>query len=669
MDRQRSRSFELSGRLLLDLSVSTSMSSPDLLQAHDAPARRIATSTSFKTALRLLLLSYIAIIVCPVRYWPFGRDADNTWFFALNYGAQHHLIAGRDIVWTTGPLAYLTVPQDIGNHLAAGLLLQTGLWLLVLLILWDMVFRGGLRLRSLAFFAAFLALASPVFQYPEPLGCADLLLAGALILLMQFQARGNLVRYVVALAMLGVIPLINFVGLMTAGGVILGLILYSARYRPPPARREIALAIAVPAFVAGVGYRLTLGSFAAFPSYFRTSLEVARGYSTAMSQAGPALDLVAASGTVILLGIVLWWFAYRDRQRAVFLASLTFFPFLLSFKHAFVRQDLHIMHFFCFAALLLALTSISAPLETRSAVKAAAISLLAFIPLWLPVLRADFVPGIAAVTGVRPLLMIIPALRFSSLHQKLDAKSHQRWQPEQRVEPEIRAIVQHDPVAFLSIFYSDAIMDDIHIVLYPVIVRHGAYTPFLDQMNAEWIRDKGPRFLIFDPQTIDGRHPWTETPAMWLEVYRWYNTRMVGTHDLLLERRAQPRFKKLEPLRRAQVQFGELVTIPFTERQSFWTLECSLTAAGKLRGLAFRIPEVTMTVTEKSGRSDVFRVLPAVLGAPSPGSYLPSTLAEFAEVFEADPRPSFAVEKVVFGGPGASAYARTCDFEVLQPSP
>lgn len=644
------------------------MSSSDSRQTHSAFVRRMTDSRGIKAGLRILLFIYVALIVCPVQYWPLGRDADNTWFYALNYAAKYHLLAGRDLVWTTGPLAYLTVPQDIGNNLVLGLLVQTGLWLLILAILWDVFFLGRRRLRNLAFFAAFLALADRLFQYPEPLGCADLLLAGALILLLQYQMRGSLIRYVTALLMLGLIPLIKFVGLMTVAGIVVGLIIYGLAYRHPRATQEITLAALLPALVAGTGYWLTLGSFSAVSAYLSSSLEVARGYSTAMSVAGPEIEIVAAFETHGLLCIVLALLAVRDRRRAVFLGLLMFFPFLVSFKHAFVRQDLHVIHFFCLAALALALAAIAVRLDETRALKAATAVLLLFIPLWQSILRTEFLYGVAAITGIRPLVMIGGALRFGSLHRRLEAKSQQRWSSEQRVEPEIRAVVQHQPVAFLSIFYSNAPLDDINIVLYPVMVRYGAYTPSLDQLNAEWIRDKGPRFLIFDPVTIDGRHPWTETPAMWLEVYRWYNTRTVGKHNLLLERRSKPRFNKLELLQRSQVQWGEPIPMPSAEHPIFWTMQCPLTATGKFRALAFRVPEVTIDVTEKDGRTDVFRVLPAVLGNPSLGNYLPGNLAEFAEVFQADPRPSFSVEKIVFGGPGASAYARNCDFETLQPS-
>ncbi|HEY6346657.1 MAG TPA: hypothetical protein VIY49_34635 [Bryobacteraceae bacterium] len=92
-----------------------------------------------------------------------------------------------------------------------------------------------------------------------------------------------------------------------------------------------------------------------------------------------------------------------------------------------------------------------------------------------------------------------------------------------------------------------------HLTLYPTVQRYEAWTPWLDRWNAAWIRDKGPRCLVFDGKAIDERDAWAETPAMWLEIYRWYDTRFLGTRNLLLVRRAAPRFGALETIGKSKM--------------------------------------------------------------------------------------------------------------------
>src|SRR5882724_10659884 len=234
---------------------------------------------------RSVLFVYLLMVLCPIRYWPFNlNDWDNTWVFALNYGAEHHLVFGRDIDWTSGPLAYLAAPMDIGNNLAAGLLFQAALWILLCAILWDVFFRGSAALKNLAFFSLFVGLSGPQYHHlPNPLGPGGLLFVGGLILLVQFHLRGGIGRCLTALVMLGVFPLIQFVGVMLVAGVLGGFVIARALQGGPGARRDIALAAIVPTLVSGMGYWLSIGSWSAFATYLRSSLELATGYNVAMA--------------------------------------------------------------------------------------------------------------------------------------------------------------------------------------------------------------------------------------------------------------------------------------------------------------------------------------------------------------------------------------------------
>src|SRR6202011_2867589 len=78
---------------------------------------RMLLSDQAKHVARKVLFVYLGLVLCPIQYWALSsQDQDNTWLFALNYAAAHHLVLGRDIAWTSGPLAYLAAPMDIGNN-------------------------------------------------------------------------------------------------------------------------------------------------------------------------------------------------------------------------------------------------------------------------------------------------------------------------------------------------------------------------------------------------------------------------------------------------------------------------------------------------------------------------------------------------------------------------
>ena len=617
-----------------------------------------------KSALRGALFVYLGLVFCPIQYFSNKSSLDETWLFALNYAAAHRLVLGRDIVWTSGPLGYLAAPMDIGNNLAQGLAFQAALWILLLTILWDLFFRGCFPLRNLAFFSICLGLSG--FMYPSLLGAGDLLFVGALILLVHFRLRGGSGRYVTALVMLGLVPLIKFVGVMLGATVVAGLIV-DLITQGSSAQREALLAAALPGLVAGAGFWLTLGSFHTFALYLKGCLDLSRGYNLAMALPGPPRELLAGFELLVLLAAALVLLAIRDRRMAGFFILLLAGPVLVNFKHAFVRQDFHIVYAFGFVAVAVGLVALATVLNGERATTAWAV-----LVLLLAVLCQDYVGHrntVPAVTGVKVPSLLWHALRFDRLRQMLNAETQQSFSSDQPgVEPEIKAIIQQEPVASLSMSYSGVFVDGLNLQLYPVIQRFAAYTPYLDKLNANWIRDRGPRFLLFNGKSIDGRHPWTETPAMWMEVYRWYDTQMLGTHNLLLERRPEPRFRRLESLAHSRLRFGDELLIPASLQPVFWNMQCSLTMAGRLRALLFRVIDVTMTVDERGRQWDPFRVLPEVLTAPSLGNHLPSDLSEFAQVFSPTGTPNFQVEKLSFGGPGKGAYAPVCEVEFLRPA-
>jgi hypothetical protein len=199
--------------------------------------------------------------------------------------------------------------------------------------------------------------------------------------------------------------------------------------------------------------------------------------------------------------------------------------------------------------------------------------------------------------------------------------------------------------------------------VYPVVQRYSAYTPYLDEANAAWVRDRGPRFLMFDGLTIDGRHPWTETPAMWLETYRWYDTRLLGKRSVLLERRTTPRFENLKSVARFEMPIARAFDMP--QDAPFWSLRCGPSALGRLEKLVLRVPELRMRMETATGETKSFRIMEEVLSTPVLGSGLPSTIPEFAAVFSGNASP--LVKRIQIEGPGLSAYGSVCEVETFRP--
>ena len=637
--------------------------------AADSHASIAIRSNVQQRVVRALLFLWTVLVACPVRYWSIDDSSDNTWVFALNYGAAHGLAFGRDLIWTTGPLGYLVFPMDIGSNLVQALRFQGAVWVVLLVILADLFFRTGLPLRNLTYFSIFFSLSAPFYWF-NYMGTENLLLAGALILLVlarrQGVGSGARMRFVGALVLAGLIPLIKLTGGLIIGCAILGFLCDRAICQRQRIWREVALAISIPLAVIAAGFGLFLPSVDAFVRYVRDSMEIIGGYSYAMSLPRDPLEFAGIAEAIIGIGALLFVRTRASRPTAWFLTFLFALPLLMSIKHGFVRQDAHVLNFFCFVGLALAIIASCLPLDGERSIVAFLVLLnFGILSLEYMYSRIGLDQAFAECTGFRGAGLALKVLRIDEV--RADLKAGTSYPPDAKLETELRNIVGDSPIASLSLVYAGAAMEGINLQLYPVLQRYSAYTKPLDERNAAWIRANGPRFLVFDGLSIDSRQFWAETPAMWLEIYRWYNTRRVGTLRVLLERRTTPRFARLVSTGQQIIRPTDGLTLPALAGPSFWKMKCASNFTGSLLKSFFRVPEVFIQLEDLDKKRTTYRVLVELLQSPVLGGSLPANLKELASLLETNAVPEPRIQKIYFSGPGLSSYTSACSVEFLTP--
>lgn len=625
---------------------------------------------------RIALFAWVLLIACPIRYCRLdsGNGIDATWRFALNYAAAQGSAVASKIIFTMGPLGYLTFPENVGNNLMHGLFLQAGLWLILAAIFADIFFRSRFPLRNLALFSFCFSLAVPLFWF-EFVGTEYLLLAGALMLFIMFRLRGSWIRLLAALVLVGLLPFLKTSAAVMGIAASMGFLIDRAIQHRWKALPEVALIVLVPTAVTTAGFLCIMPSFRSFLYYLRGMVDIVGGYSAGMSRAGPTIELISAAIAVVLLMLFLWRVA-SDPSVGRFYVLLLAIPLFASLKQGFVLQNEHIINYFCFVALVLALLSLGINLDTVGARRVATFVILMFFVVWLYNVGSW---GIVAKmpwrtshqdrwSGKQSARLLWGALRFHKLKRRLDS-SIDEFPEDSRIEPELVKVIGDSPVASLSDNFTNLAAARLRLQLYPVVQRYSAYTPYLDGLNAAWIRNDGPKFLVFDGQGFDDRHPWTETPAMWLEVYRWYDARLLGPRNLLLERRAEPRFKTLETVGRFRVAFPGELRLPVSNHAVFWTMKCEYSTTGRLLKLMLRPPRVLMSVHEANGSTrSGYDVIPGVLVSPVLGNYLPSSLSQFYAVFQPGLERDYFIHQVVFETSKSWAYSPACEVEILRPA-
>ena len=652
------------------------MSAPDEKLNTQAPTKFLSTTEKIVSPgaspgilcrlARVALYAFVVLIACPIRYWPLGSGEDATWRYALNYAAAQGSAVASQIVFTMGPLNYLLFPENIGKNLAHGLFFQFGLWLVLATIFADFFFRADFSLRNLALFSFFFALATPLFWFAS-MGTEDLIFSGALILIVVFQLRGSLVRYLIALALVGLLPMFKLsaavIGAATLGGLVIEMLIQ----RGTKAFSLVAITATVPLGVAAVISCCVMPSPRSVLNYLHGSAEIIGGYSSAMAVAGPKLALISAAEAVAVIVVLLGLQAFSAPKIARFYVLLLSVPIFLSFKHGFVRQDTHVINFFCFIALALALVSLTVRLDKAGLSRVLPLAVLFFI-IWQDNIYLGSLSNLVVYSsGEKAAGMLWGAMRFDNLKHRLDS-SIETYSEDSRIEPELVNLIGDSPVASLSSDFTNVAAAHLQLKLYPVVQRYSAYTPYLDGLNAAWIRNQGPRFLIFDGKAFYERDPWAETPAMFMEIYRWYDARLLGRRNLLLERRATPRFAALETVSRFRMAFPGELRLPVSNDVVFWTMKCDFSTKGKLANLMFRIPSVLISVHEADGSTRSAHIIPKVLVSPVLGNYLPGDLSQFYEIFSPKLPRDYSVDQIVFKPPQSWAYASTCEVETLGPA-
>lgn len=432
--------------------------------------------------------------------WHPGRLApetglDNSWHIALALAAQHGLDFGHDVVFTYGPLGFLSEPVLV-SWTAGGLAFAYAL--LAQLVVTTVVLVAATRLygRLAGAVVAFLALG------------LTLLVSDLLSFLALFGSIWALERDEAPSAP-WLVPAAGFVAafelLVKLNGGVLCLVLFAlAAWRAAPRRWRSELVLAVSfAFSLVVLWLVTRNSLASLPPWLRESSHVVRSYTDAMAIAGGgrtgetvlAVVLVVATAALVVLQV-----RPLPRPRAVCLA-LAAAAFVYAYlKEGFVRYDVHALQFF------------------------GAVALVALAFAWRGGLRwagLALVGGAILATAVAPDGVLYPV----AANVRAAATIADTHLGRARAEARARLGVPATQLAFLRGHTVDSVPYETSAIWAyglrwrpePLLQWYMAYDAHLDAMNARGVRAE--RVLVQRTTTAtDAKVPAFEAPATYLAL-------------------------------------------------------------------------------------------------------------------------------------------------------
>jgi len=477
----------------------------------DGPAFFVSKAGRMWPAVVACALVWIASLAIPQP--PHEHWLDFSWRMAQNRLFRDGAQAGVDYVFPYGPLGCFVMPVHDRALFGGAVLWQ----LIVKLLTVALVVRAAGPARWPAILVLFFTL-----PLDENAACMLAIVASAVL----FCRSGNGPDDAAAcLALPVVLATAKLTFAMLAFGCM--LVMAAAAWR----RRGWAAGLAV------VGIALLLRatvwtacgqSLANVPQYVAASFEIMRGYGQTMALTGDRTQLIAG---LVAGGLALVLLALERREPFVGLAVLG--GLAIAWSSGFVRHDAsHALGFFCVAAV--------APLLVARSGRAAEVARYAavLVSIW-SVLGISNLPRTLYFEVPRPPRKLVRnAAALATIGAHRDACDRGLEQLARGYDlPRVRERIGGRTVDIMSYDQAVLLLNGFAWRPRPVYQGYSAYTPALQRMNAEFFRGPGaPDFVLFTPQTIDGRHPMMDdAEALW-EVFARYRPALVEKSWLLLER-------------------------------------------------------------------------------------------------------------------------------------
>jgi hypothetical protein len=566
-----------------------------------------AGSRWVKISVALVAVATTVLFIMPLSPAFPGVGLDLSWEYALNEAVAGHLVFGRDIVFTLGPLGFVFAnmyhPATNWILLLVSALVGAGLGVGCALLAYP---TKPVHVTILPFVVAEISLRDSIFIFlPFVL----------LVLILRVCAPRDSKQYLrpSPLICTGIAIVICSVALLTlVKGSYVGSAFFSGglsvlvllRRHPLAAAAFAGLAVATAA-----GAWVVAGQpISALSTFFIAQGPIISGFPLAMSLDGSHKEVVIyAVISVALLGLFHREFARHFGKTGLIAVASFAFTLFVCFKAAFVRHDQHGAT--AAGALLLAGYCVSAMSES-------VLYLLVWVLAvfgWAKIDRAH--SGLdVAMASQRIHDAIISTyegikLRLGSpqLVRNVFDQANAAIREEHPLPP-IKGNVDVYPSELSPIFAYG-----FHWAPRPVFQSYSAYDASLDALNSGHLEEpNAPQHVFFRLQPIDNRLPALEDAGSWPLLLSHY--KIVGYDGLQIHMQrvddGQPNLVFGTPLTRLTAHIGTPVQIPKEEGPIWAEIEMTPTFFGRVCLFVWKIPPVEATLTLADGRVVHRRYIP-----------------------------------------------------------
>ncbi len=522
---------------------------------------------------------------------PSWLGLDVSWKMALNYAFIKNWVWGKDIVYTYGPLAWLSTRTGLGIPAWLFALFDGFLIVNFYFVFIDVIKNNKNK------FLAMVILISIMLVVNQTLG-SDLSWV-MLFLIIYWMVKTFYNQRSLFIALLLLLTVIAFYIKMNTG--LIAIVLLCFHFINLFVCKKVTL-LKLFACLASLVI-LIIASAALLRvsviSYITGSLEIIKGYNDIMyldeNHQGLEISLY-----LLFLAMMLWflfklWWQIREKKYNLILYTVAsiLYIFLLQ-KQSVLRNDLnHLYEYFSFAPIIL-LCGFTEPENQKPFLKYSSLAIILFALFFVSANRT-----IAFSLGRRITGPVTYIKQFSQYNPLAYAN-----QPDKRYIPQ--RVLNSIGNKTVDIFPWDseyAIENKLNYKPRPVFQSFSAYTEALEKINYDYYANQAPDIIIYNYDAIDNRYPFNDESLINLFVLKNYALVDTFTSNerlrMVLQRNANTIPLKFIKQKREGFFLKDTLAI---NQSNFIKLDIKYNIAGKIKAFLNKPPHIQISYMREDGK-------------------------------------------------------------------
>jgi hypothetical protein len=552
----------------------------------------------------VLAAVYLFLITFPELPAPIVQGVDPAWVFGINEAKAQGLSFGSQIFYTYGPLGYLLSPQDIGSNLSKSLVFGTALAAATAVLGGWALLRCSSLWRSLIFLMGFAA-ALRIRPGSEERELLPILLALALTM----EAQQPMHAVIAGATVLAAAGLLMKFSLGVSCAATLGAYLLLERLRRRVTTGHLAVYATGYACVVALLFVFSGNRAADLGSFLYYSVDLALHYSDAMSLPGPLVGVMLA----VACAVFLVTYAATSAGPGVRLVTLMSLPVLfLTYKFGFVRYDPE--HFFePFATFIGCLSLLVLVTAARRDAVLLGVGMLLGLGSYSAMLldRQADLPSLAMLSPAAGVERIRAYADWGELRSHL-AEWSAAALSELELPTQLKAQLQTGTVDVVPMLATYVAANKLNWNPRMVFQSFAVMSPLIDHVNAShFTAENAPDFVLYGFHSIDARHPFFDEPAAVRALFCHYRIERAEP-QLLVLRHTIPLCGKVIGGEHRTVSWDAEIPLPEDQAGLLVRLRFRYTWSGRVRRLLLRSPQVGIGLTYADGRTESYRLTPAL---------------------------------------------------------